>query len=582
MERTVTFCENDRKKKKRRKPKKKKGDQVMSLITKLDILLFLFFISSLLYLKFTTRGLNDDDHQMVQTNAGEMHTQGSGRIEGWVSQESESLFSGLQGKTENMTGLTISDSQSRIQEKERERVRQTTADTQENVNWKMSDMKRTRVERFRRSDKIMKGRKELVRMYNNNNNDDHYDFMRALGERIRKSWSRSEIEFYTTVLSGNRTGQFLETRDKSKRRYKRYDMVMAQDCINKTVTRADIMKTCYMNLTLGAHACLPSQKELRETFIKGCSDILLHRVEHMYVQTMEQGSSFDYYAASLGFPRMWAYHGGTIYRIDCDTIQVQLVRDSKCYSDQARPVRHGKRLLYLARNGYISKTSISIPCVTDNTTEQIYGNIQTRKNNMMSAEILSLFLFNQINSKLLMSKIFGLENVKKLILLESAELIGMPVGSWVTLIHLYYRSYSGFFIIAYTIFRTAWCITIFAMGCKRKLPFIKNLSFCFSFLKNQIDLNKWSQEHSLAQETNAQCLKGTEAKKAVINLSVQHLKRLYMATLRNETRINRLEECFGLQASDTSIETDDLSQFDELGTRLRSVEVSPAKTETQF
>ena len=163
----------------------------------------------------------------------------------------------------------------------------------------------------------------------------------------------------------------------------------------------------------------------------------------------------------------------------------------------------------------------------------------------MSSEIMARFLFHQMESKILLSKLFGIQQIKQLILMESSALTGFPMDSYMSLCHLFWRTYSPILIGLYTLFRMIWAIIIALLGLRAKLPALKNLSFIIAPLKLLVDLEKYKKEKQMATEFELQVPLATD-QLSLTNLSVFHMKNLYYHSLTSNHKISKLEESMGL------------------------------------
>ena len=385
---------------------------------------------------------------------------------------------------------------------------------------------------------------------------------RDLRMKLLPDWTQDEIDLYTGTDRHNRTVKNM--------RPKRRGELQGYSCLNPRISTTTNLDKCYEALVRQKHYCKNQTHPQcsKTTHMKGCTDKIFDKLSHTYVATLENGVALDTYGAILNSPRIFVKLRNVIYQVQCKIVNVKKVESKICYSDGLVRVKVGMQEMFLSQAGWLSLTAVSVPCFKGPIEAEILQKVQSRKNILYSQHILSLFLFHSIESKLLLSKLFSLSSVKRLLELESEAVSGSKAGSLLYILFIYYKSYSYILITGFLIFKIIWTLTIAAIGVRKRLPVIKVLASVFGFLKSYTDLTKWTTERELADKMQIKLQQSTQ-RNNVTDFSILHIKSLYDELLKQSKRIQILEE--RRTDFDTSTVTDATSQA-STNADLRTVE----------
>ena len=223
-------------------------------------------------------------------------------------------------------------------------------------------------------------------------------------------------------------------------------------------------------------------------------------VEYLYSTMMTHGVAFDYLAARQQIGRVWFFIDNKPYVLSCPKIKIKMLNSSSCYNDDIKVATDGTKIVYVTRSKFITQKINKKPCDDDDLLERGKKMATYRQTILLSSELMALWIWHDISSSYILSKIFGLKSISTILLNEESYLSGYDRRSIITLMHLAWRRLSPYFLFTYGSIKIIWSLIIFAVGLKKKLSFCHSLSFVFNPIKHYNELQKIILEKKLTKD----------------------------------------------------------------------------------
>ena len=223
-------------------------------------------------------------------------------------------------------------------------------------------------------------------------------------------------------------------------------------------------------------------------------------VENLYSTMMTHGVAFDYLAARQQIGRVWLFIDDKPYVLSCPRIKIKMLNSSSCYNDDIKVATDGTKIVYVTRSKFITQKINKKPCDDDDLLERGKKMATYRQTILLSSELMALWIWHDISSSYILSKIFGLKSISTILLNEESYLSGYDRKSIITLMHLAWRRLSPYFLFTYGSIKIIWSLIIFAVGLKKKLSFCHSLSFVFNPIKHYNELQKIILEKKLTKD----------------------------------------------------------------------------------
>ena len=266
----------------------------------------------------------------------------------------------------------------------------------------------------------------------------------------------------------------------------------------------------------------------------------------LYAEVMNHGLAYDHISNFKGLGLVHLLIDGKFHMMRCEKVNVTyLEKDEKCFSEGVLRARRNdnNQTILVTRAGFITKFANEISCDRDkNTEERARTKLGQRQTILLSSEILALYIFHNIASPLVFSRLFGLKTVTELLLKQGEWITGYSRRSVITLLHVFWKSLSPWLIFAYTTIKIGWGFVIFTIGLKFKLG-TQTLTFLLTPIKQAMELRKLLIERNLAssQMISRDYLNRTGQRLGIANITHAHLSSLYENACMANARIELLE-----------------------------------------
>ena len=303
-------------------------------------------------------------------------------------------------------------------------------------------------------------------------------------------------------------------------------------CQNGKVSRTSLIKSCMTKYR--------ARKGI------GCDIVNKAGWSIMYHEMLNYGASFDMNGAIDGNPRMLVSVNGEDYMLTCPPVIAKIVPSTKCYSDGALPIIINGKKAFKFRSGLLSKEAHEIPCYHNQTIESaVKRAAEFRLKTLISNELMSSFLFYELDKPFILSRIFDIKHIASIVLLEESFFSGAAADSYVTLFHVLWRKLSPYFFGGYAIFKIGWSVFMFVLAKAMKLNLTHAASFFVPQIKNILDLKKFVLEKRLSNN-NTICKEYRKAQNrkkdaGVADITIEHLTSLYAHASEQSKRIAELE-----------------------------------------
>ena len=321
--------------------------------------------------------------------------------------------------------------------------------------------------------------------------------------------------------------------------------ISSYDCSQGTVGHTKIFKTC--------------MKDYRKQ--KGiCDNVDKAGLTVLYNDLLSYGAAFDFNGALDGYPRVIVSVKGEHYDLSCPIRTAKVIPSSRCFSEGAIPIKLDGVTKYRFRNGLVSTKSHEIPCKSETIEETVRAAADFRLQTLISEEIMSSFIFFEIEQPMVLSKIFNLKNIARIVLLEESFISGASPESYVTFFYVLYRKISPYAVGFYMAFRIIFSLAMFILAKAMRLKTTHAFAFCLPFIKSILDFRKWLKEKKLSDETLIfkQYRQAQNRKKdaGLAEVTVEHFSSIYDVLKRQNERLAELErqirEYHGASSGDSS------------------------------
>ena len=269
-------------------------------------------------------------------------------------------------------------------------------------------------------------------------------------------------------------------------------------------------------------------------------------LQMLYAEVMNYGLAYDHISNFKGLGLVHLLIDGKFHMMRCEKVNVTyLEKDEKCFSEGVLRAKRNdnNQTILVTRAGFITKFANEISCDRDKKTEErARTKLGQRQTILLSSEILALYIFHNIASPLVFSRLFGLKTVTELLLKQGEWITGYSRRSVITLLHVFWRSLSPWLIFAYTTIKIGWGFVIFTIGLKFKLG-AQTLTFLLTPIKQAMELRKLLIERNLAssQMISRDYLNRTGQRLGIANITHAHLSSLYENACMANSRIELLE-----------------------------------------
>ena len=366
------------------------------------------------------------------------------------------------------------------------------------------------------------------------------NFVKLGVKKIRYKRSRKRRERVKTKTPALVTTGMKKRIEKSEK----YDY--AFDCDNATIESGKKLFSCFNNMVW--LDCNDQPMWMCNQGKSKCGDVTYtgSYIEYTYSTLMTHGVSFDYMASRQGIGRVWTYIEGEPYVLHCPKIKIKLLETETCFNDDIKMATDGKRILYVTRSKFLTKKINKKPCEDDTELEKGKRMATYRQTILLSSELMALWIWHDVSSTYILSKVFGLKSISTILLNEESYLSGYSKGSIITLMHLAWRRLSPYIIFSYGSIKIIWSLIIFGVGLKKRLGFCHSLAFVFNPVKHYNDLNKIILEKKLTKENEvSRSFKAKLNKIGELGLSEVshfHLSALYENAICTNKKIYEMAE----------------------------------------
>ena len=261
---------------------------------------------------------------------------------------------------------------------------------------------------------------------------------------------------------------------------------------------------------------------------------------------MNHGLAYDHISNFKGLGLVHLLIDGKFHMMKCEKVNITyLEKDEKCFSEGVLRARRkdNNQTILVTRAGFITKFANEVSCDRDKKTEErARTKMGQRQTILLSSEILALYIFHNIASPLVFSRLFGLKTVTELLLKQGEWITGYSRRSVITILHVFWKSLSPWLIFAYTTIKIGWGFVIFTIGLKFKIG-AQTLTFLLTPIKQAMELRKLLIERNLAssQMISRDYLNRTGQRLGIANITHAHLSSLYENACMANARIEILE-----------------------------------------
>ena len=265
-------------------------------------------------------------------------------------------------------------------------------------------------------------------------------------------------------------------------------------------------------------------------------------IEYLYSTMMTHAVAFDYMAARQQVGRVWLHIDDEPYVLSCPKVRIKMLNSSSCYNDDIQVATDGTKVVYVTRSKFLTQKINKKPCDDDDLLDRGKKMATYRQTILLSSELIALWIWHDISSSYILSKIFGLASISTILLNEESYLSGYDNKSIITLMHLTWRRLSPYFLFTYGSIKIIWSLIIFAVGLKKKLSFCHSLSFVFNPIKHYNELQKIILEKKLTKDNEVSRSYRMRLNKCgelgLSEVSHFHLSALYENAISINRRLN--------------------------------------------
>ena len=238
--------------------------------------------------------------------------------------------------------------------------------------------------------------------------------------------------------------------------------------------------------------------------------------------------------------------GDRIFKVECPSIQVTLIRTDKCFTNGYHPILlPSNTQKFIDNNGYIADYADQVPCVGTTLRQKIIGKMKDAQIKDMGAEILSFALLKH-NPYFSVLDLVDNNTLGELLRKEECHLNNDPHCNRLTSHLLFlWRTYAGKIQMIIIASHVIYSIALFFVGCAYRLKIVKSLALCFSFMKRWNDIKSYIQTDKLNKQEKITKLHlqnlGQTAECPLSDMNVNHFECLYEIVISLAKRIQLLE-----------------------------------------